>query len=137
MRRDELMNWLHQELDYSGGITEVLARIPDAVIEAFADALDVQDTMPHLYFGLRRYAVELGTPDHVDIRPETGRRTLNIAPRLLVMERMRRKGEITVTFPREAFTEAGQREEMAIAVTELGRRRKRELERREQMERRV
>lgn len=128
MTQGELMQFL-LALDYSGKLVDVLARLSDDHLAAFAEAHNYADYSAHVYFGVRRLGVERGTPGEVPISAaEQARRIVQSAVKLLTMETMRRAGNIRVEYPETPFIAPAQA--LKIEITEKGRARQAELERR-------
>ncbi len=118
-----------QRLDYSGTFQQVLARLTDEHLAAFQFKLNVEDAQPYLYFALRRFAVERGSPLEVTLDSKKGRDILNLSTYLLTMEEMRRRGDILVEFSDSPFMSPAA--PVKISVTEKGIARKRELDAKE------
>jgi hypothetical protein len=113
-------------LDYSGTLHEVLSRITDDQFDAFADALNRHDTQPFLYFGLRRLAVEKGTPCGLDVNVDELGYIGGTSEMAIVTAAMERNGRIVVDWPESPFAHPDQ--PLNVTVTELGRQRWDELE---------
>jgi len=92
MTRTEIL----QALDYCGSFSDVLGRISEDFIEGL-----LGDFTNLLYFALRRYAVELGTPG--EIENMSHEKLMPLAHRLLILGCMEKRGIIEVIWTDTPF----------------------------------
>jgi hypothetical protein len=82
--------------DYTGTLPEVLARMTDEALDQLHLELNANQADHHLYFGLRRYRVETGSPADEEVSNTAGLAILSAAVNVLTVARMHRRGTIEV-----------------------------------------